>query len=97
MPNGVKLSLLPLLVALAPLAGQESHPNVRCGLPSPAKAEAGQREDYLIERPQYVLSYKAEKRTPNWVSWRLRTHSGERDGPVRTQRREGPARSDRRP
>jgi endonuclease G len=38
---------------------------------SPAKADPRQREDYLIERPQYVLSYNAEKRIPNWVSWRL--------------------------
>jgi endonuclease G len=44
---------------------------VRFGLPSPAKADPKQREDYLIERPQYTLSYNAETRRPNWVSWRL--------------------------
>jgi endonuclease G len=30
------------------------------------------REAYLSERPQYVLSYNAKTRAPNWVSWRLR-------------------------
>jgi endonuclease G len=30
------------------------------------------REAFLISRPQYVLSYNAKTRTPNWVSWRLR-------------------------
>src|SRR3954471_5344037 len=64
--------LLALLLAALPLAAQGPNPNVRFGLPSPAKPDPRQREDYLIERPQYVLSYNAEKRTPNWVSWRLR-------------------------
>jgi endonuclease G len=67
-----KHSLLALLVACVPLAAQEPNPNVRFGLPSPAKVDPDKREDFLIERPQYVLSYNAEKRTPNWVSWRLR-------------------------
>lgn len=79
-----KRLLLPLsaLLLLLPLAcQQEKEPNkapdepvnrnVRFGMPSPAKADIKQREDYLIERPQYVLSYNAKTRTPNWVSWAL--------------------------
>jgi endonuclease G len=67
-------TFLALLLSVAPLAAQEPAlgPNVRFGLPSPAKADPKQREDYLIERPQYTLSYNAEARRPNWVSWRLR-------------------------
>jgi endonuclease G len=42
------------------------------GLPSPAKADSAHRDDYLVARPQYVLSYNAKTRTPNWVSWSLR-------------------------
>src|SRR3954469_19494515 len=61
--------LLPLLLAALPLAAQGPNPNVRFGLPSPAKPDPRQREDYLIARPQYVLSCNAGKRTPNWVSW----------------------------
>jgi endonuclease G len=47
---------------------EDPRANVRFGMPTFAKAD---RDDYLIERPQYVLSYNAHKRTPNWVSWRL--------------------------
>jgi endonuclease G, mitochondrial len=63
--------LLALLVA-APLAAQEVNRNIRFGLPGPAKAEPSSREAFLIARPQYVLSYNAEKRIPNWVAWELK-------------------------
>ncbi|HKI36705.1 MAG TPA: DNA/RNA non-specific endonuclease [Gemmataceae bacterium] len=66
------LSLLALFLTLAPLNAAEPSPNVRFGMPSPAKADTKQREDYLIERPQYTLSYNATTRRPNWVCWRLR-------------------------
>ena len=29
------------------------------------------RENYLIEKPQYALSYNDATKTPNWVSWQL--------------------------
>jgi endonuclease G, mitochondrial len=70
--------LLPALLALglatSPPAAQElkANPNVRFGMPAPAKASPESREAYLIDRPQYVLSYNAKTRTPNWVCWRLR-------------------------
>jgi endonuclease G len=48
------------------------NPNVRFGMPAPAKADPESREAYLLDRPQYVLSYNAEKLGPNWVCWRLR-------------------------
>jgi endonuclease G len=63
--------LLALLVA-APLAAQEANRNVRFGLPGPARPEPSNREAFLIARPQYVLSYNAEKRIPNWVAWELK-------------------------
>jgi endonuclease G len=46
--------------------------NVRFGMPTNASADQEHRLDYLIERPEYVLSYNAKTHTPNWVSWRLR-------------------------
>jgi endonuclease G len=64
--------VLALLFAITPLAAREPSANVRFGMPSPAQADPGQREDYLIERPQYTLSYNAKTRTPNWVCWCLR-------------------------
>src|SRR5436190_23461478 len=66
------LPLLALILAAAPLAAQEANRNARFGLPGPAKADPKQRDAYLIERPQYVLSYNAKTRTPNWVCWQLR-------------------------
>jgi hypothetical protein len=44
--------------------------NVRFGLASAAMAEFGQREDYLSERPQYVLSYNATPQIPGAVRHR---------------------------
>src|SRR5205823_13413840 len=67
-------ALLALLLAASPPAAQQPavNPNVRFGMPAPAKADPESREAYLIDRPQYVLSYNAKTRTPNWVCWRLR-------------------------
>lgn len=50
------------------VAGELPNRNVRFGLPAPADSS---REAFLIERPQYVLSYNDTTRTPNWVSWQL--------------------------
>jgi endonuclease G, mitochondrial len=70
--RAVLLTLLVGGVPLAPTAADDGGSNFRFGMPSPATAEAGHREDFLIERPQYALSYNARTRAPNWVSWRLR-------------------------
>jgi endonuclease G len=70
-PKRLLTPLLALLLAAPPLAAQKPDRHAPFGLPSPAKADPKQREDYLIARPQYALSYNAEKRTPNWVCWRL--------------------------
>src|SRR5947209_7263100 len=69
--------LLALLLAAAPPRAQEvkgppANPHVRFGMPAPAKADPKSREAYLIERPQYVLSYNARTLTPKWVCWRPR-------------------------
>jgi endonuclease G len=70
----VVLSLLALFLAFSSPQAQEKEPNrnIRFGMPAPAKAVPESREAYLIARPQYVLSYNAKTRTPNWVSWQLR-------------------------
>lgn len=41
------------------------------GNPSEARAEESMEDNYLIELPQYVMSYSRSKGTPNWVSWYL--------------------------
>lgn len=43
--------------------------NVRYGFPAPASSN--DREAYLLDRPEYVLSYNDATKIPNWVSWNL--------------------------
>jgi endonuclease G, mitochondrial len=72
MPR-IATTLLAFLLTTAPAGAQEANPNIRFGMPGPAKADPIlSREAFLISRPQYVLSYNAKTRTPNWVCWRLR-------------------------
>jgi len=41
------------------------------GNPDGAKADPGSRQHYLIQRPEYALSYNDDFRFPNWVGWHL--------------------------
>ena len=66
------LGLLPIQRGPGLPPGGPVNPNVRFGMPAPAEADPESREAYLLDRPQYVLSYNAETRTPKWVCWRLR-------------------------
>ena len=72
-------ALLPLLLLASTPAAQApaENPNIRFGLPAPAKADPASREAYLIARPQYVLSYNDRTRTANWVCWRSATAPAE--------------------
>jgi endonuclease G len=73
MPRILAPLLAVLLAAVSALAQVPTpNPNIRFGMPAPAKADPDSREAFLIARPQYVLSYNAKTRTPNWVAWRLR-------------------------
>jgi endonuclease G, mitochondrial len=48
-----------------------SNPNLLLGNPSNATTDVRNHENYLMVKPQYVLSYSRSKGIPNWVSWRL--------------------------
>lgn len=70
------LLLFALAVALAPAAAQQpgktANRNIRFGIPGEAKADPVKSKDaYLIQRPQYVLSYNDRRKSANWVSWQL--------------------------
>jgi endonuclease G, mitochondrial len=75
----ILLTALPLLLVFPLSACQEAQvpesqePNrhARFGMPTSARTNPAQREDYLIQRPQYVLSYNERLHRPNWVSWSL--------------------------
>jgi endonuclease G, mitochondrial len=41
------------------------------GIPSPAKSDPSNRNDYLMLKKQFALSYNNSKGTANWVSWQL--------------------------
>jgi endonuclease G len=41
------------------------------GNPNGALADLGQPNNYLMEKPEYALSYNRDRGTPNWVSWHL--------------------------
>jgi endonuclease G len=65
------LSALPLIARQSSDTTKGVNPNVRFGMPKETKADADNRDEFLVKRQQYVLSYSDTKRTPNWVSWRL--------------------------
>ncbi len=41
------------------------------GNPNGATADTNQPDNYLMEKPEYSLSYNRDKGVPNWVSWHL--------------------------
>lgn len=41
------------------------------GNPSSATTSTSNPDNYLLVKPQYVLSYNNTRRIPNWVSWQL--------------------------
>ncbi|MCR5886467.1 DNA/RNA non-specific endonuclease [Hymenobacter sp. J193] len=45
--------------------------NLALGNPSGATASLSTPTNYLLAKPQYTLSYNAQRGTPNWVSWHL--------------------------
>jgi endonuclease G len=67
------LLLLALSAALASADPPKLLPNrnVRFGMPGEAKADPDSPTAYLIDRPQYVLSYNDKTKTANWACWHL--------------------------
>ena len=43
------------------------------GNPSNATTDITHPENYLMEKPEYALSYDSDRGRPNWVSWHLST------------------------
>lgn len=76
-PASIKTKLFPILTITAllfaawalPVHGQSA--NLTMGNPSQAKADASQKDNFLMEKDFFALSYNNSKGTPNWVSWRL--------------------------
>jgi len=61
--------LLVLLLTACPSPKAQEQGNLRLG--NPSAASTSDPNNYLLVKPQYVVSYNAERGTPNWVSWQL--------------------------
>ncbi len=65
--------LLVVAAALAaPLYSQDDYPHLRMGNPSQATESPADKDNYLMKKPQFALSYCNDRGTPNWVSWLLK-------------------------
>jgi DNA/RNA endonuclease G (NUC1) len=70
---GKRVALIAWL-ALATAAGvraAEGDEHLVMGNPSGATADEAKKDNYLIQRKQYALSYHNGKGLPSWVSWHL--------------------------
>ena len=63
----IKLILLLLLTGCSLVINEKDH--LRYGNPSQANTE--DKNNYLMNKPQYALSYNCRKGIANWVSWQL--------------------------
>lgn len=55
----------------APSLSQNPSNSVHLTLGNPSNASSINSNDYLMQKPQYALSYNNSKAIPNWVSWQL--------------------------
>jgi endonuclease G len=54
-----------------PTPPPSSSEHLTMGNPSNATADVNLPDNYLMEKPQYVISYNRDNGRPNWVSWHL--------------------------
>lgn len=67
-----KLLLIGLiLLSFFSYSFSQDNPNFLLGNPSNAKPDPKDSDNYLMIKPQYVLSYNNHKHTANWVAWEL--------------------------
>jgi endonuclease G, mitochondrial len=66
-PEAMPLMVTPIL----PMAALPAAPNPNLLLGNPSQATPIDRNNLLISRPQYALSYNADRGIPNWASWQL--------------------------
>src|SRR5262245_36616852 len=50
---------------------EEEYPHLLLGNPSKATDDKGKKDNYLMKKKHFALSYNNSTGTPNWVSWRL--------------------------
>src|SRR5947209_19291062 len=60
-----------LALGLTPAARAGEYPHLKMGNPSRARDGPRNKNNYLMKKEFFALSYHDSKGTPNWVSWRL--------------------------
>jgi endonuclease G, mitochondrial len=70
---GILLAAVMIVVAASSARASYTDPAVQLALgnPSGATSSTTNPTNYLIQRPQYALSYHRDNGIPNWVSWHL--------------------------
>ena len=58
-------------ISLLVMAPRDPSEHMVMGNPSDATADPAQPTNYLLAKPQYVMSYHRDRGIPNWVSWHL--------------------------
>lgn len=53
------------------IAASDPQEHLVMGNPSGAASDVNQPFNYLLAKPQYVMSYHRDRAIPNWVSWHL--------------------------
>ena len=66
--NFYRLIAIATIILLTSCVDVSQNIHLKYGNPSQAQTR---RSNYLIERPQYALSYNCSAGIPNWVSWEL--------------------------
>ena len=66
--QGRVVNLTQSVIINAPLPGEDP---LILGNPSNATADIANENNYLMQKPQYTLSYNRQKATPNWSAWHL--------------------------
>src|SRR5262245_19966081 len=67
----VAVTALAVLALATPARAVEGLEHLFLGNSSGAAHEREKPDNYLLRKPQYVLSYNNSRGTPNWVSWQL--------------------------
>ena len=79
-----RFTLAPVLLLLLCLPVRAADVDMLMGNPSQARPDPHQRNNYLMNKEYFALSYNNEAGTPNWVSWHLtQEHFG--DAPRKPQ------------
>ncbi|HEY4789393.1 MAG TPA: DNA/RNA non-specific endonuclease [Bacteroidales bacterium] len=67
----INLASAAIFLAFTISGHSQDNTNLALGNPSGATTDTAYPENYLMNKPQYSLSYNNKKHIPNWVSWHV--------------------------